>query len=102
MIASEWWHKFPIQFINTILSLLFGTKWALSRQQININKPEVFSNFCVTYLLAIIYGVYSVIRYQKSMAKSRELGECERAAIYHLRVAGHSFAEIAKKVGCMK
>ena len=31
------------------------------------------------------------------MVKSRELGESERAAIYYLRVAGHSFAEIAKK-----
>lgn len=36
------------------------------------------------------------------MVKSRELGESERAAIYYLRVAGHSFAEIAKKVGCTK
>ena len=44
-----------------------------------------------------IYGVYSVIRHQTSMAKSRDIGECERAAIFHLRVAGHSSAEIAKK-----
>ena len=36
------------------------------------------------------------------MAKSQELGECERAAIYQLRVAGHSFAEIAKQIGCAK
>ena len=36
------------------------------------------------------------------MAKSRELCESERAAIYHLRIAGHSFAEIAKQVGCTK
>ena len=36
------------------------------------------------------------------MAKSRELGENERAVIYLLRVAGLSFAEIAKQVGCTK
>ena len=36
------------------------------------------------------------------MAKSQELGEYERAAIYHLRVAGHSFAEIARQEGCTK
>ena len=58
---------------------------------------RILYTFCLTSLLAIIYGVYSVIRHQTSMAKSREIGECERAAIFHLRVAGNSFAEIAKK-----
>ena len=65
-------------------------------------QTRIFYTFCLPNLLAIIYGVYSVIRYQKSMAKSRELCESERAAIYHLRIAGHSFAEIAKQVGCTK
>ena len=36
------------------------------------------------------------------MVKSLELGEGERAAIYYLRVARHSFAEIANKVCCTK
>ena len=31
------------------------------------------------------------------MVKSCELGESKRAALYYLRVAGHSFAEVAKK-----
>ena len=65
-------------------------------------QTRILYTFCLTSLLAIIYGVYSVLCYQTSMAKSRELGECERAAIFHLRVAGHSFAEIAKTVGCTK
>ena len=55
----------------------------------------IFYTFCLPV-------VYSVIRYQKGMANSRELCESERAAIYHLRLAGHSFAEIAKQVGCTK
>ena len=93
-ITSEWRPKFPILFVNKILSLLFRPKWALSRYQMTINNAEFFA---LSALLAIIYGVYSVIRHQTSMAKSREIGECERAAIFHLRVAGHSFAEIAQK-----
>ena len=58
---------------------------------------KILYTFCLTSLLAIIYGVYSVILRQTSMAKSREIGECERAAIFHLRVAGHSSAESAEK-----
>ena len=60
-------------------------------------QTRIFYTFCLPDLHAIIYRVYSVIRYQKSMAKSLELCESERAARYHLRVVGHSFAEIAKK-----
>ena len=36
------------------------------------------------------------------MVKSRELSDRERTGIFYFRRAGHSFAEIARKVGCTK
>ena len=36
------------------------------------------------------------------MVKTRELTESERVAIEYVREAGHSFAEIARQVGCSK
>ncbi len=36
------------------------------------------------------------------MVKLRELTECERLAVKHLRLSGLSFAEIGKQIGCSK